>query len=442
MHNPERERQGLTPWEDPPICREGNVDMSDSAISGKPSPAIRLRDFLRRNLRQYGILIAMVAIVIIFEFTTNGVLLKPINVARLIKQNSYILILAIGMMLCILTGGNIDLAVGSIVAFVSAGSGLMSGTWGWPPIVSIFFGLLMGVAAGMWQGFFIAVVRIPPFIATLGGMLLFRGLNNLILNGLTIGLPQLYITIASATIPDFFSMAGVTVPNFITGDPEQTLHLTTVVIVFIATVGLIAGMIANRQGKLRHGFVVGSAGAFVGQVVAIFVFINLFGLWMAAADGFPYVLILLVALILFYSFFTMKTVAGRHIYALGGNEKAAALSGVDTRKVMFWVYTNMGFLSAVAGIVFAGRLNAASPLAGDGFELDAIAACFIGGASAKGGVGTIIGAIIGGLIVGVLNNGMSIMGFNIFVQAVVKGLVLLGAVAFDVYSKSKASTMK
>jgi putative multiple sugar transport system permease protein len=401
-----------------------------------------LKDLVRRNLRQYGILIAMVAIVIIFEFATNGVLLKPINVARLIKQNSYILILAIGMMLCILTGGNIDLAVGSIVAFVSACSGLLSVTWGWSPIVSIIVALVMGVLAGMWQGFFIAVVKIPPFICTLAGMLLFRGLNNLILNGLTIGLPQLYITIASATIPDFFVKAGITVPNFVTGDPDQTIHLATIAVVLIASLILLVGMFVNRQGKIRHGFVVSSAGAFIGQSVTIFLLINLFGLWIAAADGLPYVVILLVVLILVYSFFTMKTVAGRHIYALGGNERAAALSGVNTSRVMFGVYTNMGFLSAVAGIVFAGRLNAASPLAGDGFELDAIAACFIGGASAKGGIGTIIGAIIGGLIVGVLNNGMSIMGFNIFVQAVVKGLVLLGAVAFDVYSKSKASTKK
>lgn len=199
-------------------------------------------------------------------------------------------------------------------------------------------------------------------------------------------------------------------------------------IVLIASSILVIGMAFDRKGKVKHGFTVGSAGAFIAKSVALFLVINLFGLWIAAANGFPYVLILLVALVLIYSFFTTKTVAGRHIYALGGNEKAAALSGVNTKKVMFWVYANMGFLSAVAGIVFAGRLNAASPLAGEGFELDVIAACFIGGASAKGGVGTIIGAIIGGLIVGILNNGMSIMGFNIFIQAVVKGLVLLLAV--------------
>ncbi len=401
-----------------------------------------MTDVVLQNLRKYGILFAMIVVVIVFEFTTKGVLLRPINVARMIMQNSYILIMAIGMMLCILTGGNIDLAVGSIVAFVSASCGLMAVKWGWPPIISIFLGLGMGVLAGMWQGFFISAVKVPPFICTLGGMLVFRGLNNMILNGETLSLPQLYVTLSSGILPDFFANAGIHIPNFITRDPEETLHLTTIVIVFVATLALVVGMLFDRRGKIKNGYAVGSTGGFIGKVVAIFLSINLFGLWTAAANGFPYVLFLLVALIIIYTFFTTKTVAGRHIYALGGNEKAAALSGVDTKKVMFWVYTNMGLLSAVGGIVYAGRLNASSPLAGDGFELDVIAACFIGGASAKGGVGTIIGAIIGGLMVGVLNNGMSIMGADIFLQAVIKGLVLLTAVAFDVYSKSKTSTRK
>ncbi|HUX39409.1 MAG TPA: sugar ABC transporter permease, partial [Rectinemataceae bacterium] len=288
--------------------------------------------------------------------------------------------------------------------------------------------------------FFIAFVKIPPFICTLGGMLLFRGLNNMILNGETIGLPKLYVTIASDSIPDFITTETLSVPNFVTG--QGTLHLATILIVFLASLVLVGGMALDRRTKVSYGFTVASLGAFIAKTFGLFLVINLFGLWTAAAEGFPYVLILLVALVLFYTFFTTKTVAGRHVYALGGNEKAAALSGVNTKKVMFWVYTNMGFLSAVAGIVYAGRLNASSPLAGEGFELEVIAACFIGGASAKGGVGTIIGAIIGGLMVGVLNNGMSIMGADIFLQAVVKGLVLIIAVAFDVYSKSKSFTKK
>ncbi|WP_319562115.1 multiple monosaccharide ABC transporter permease [Marispirochaeta sp.] len=398
----------------------------------------QLKMVFRRNMRQYAILMALIAIVIIFQIATNGILLKPINVYRLIGQNSYILIMAIGMTLCILTGGNIDLSVGSIVAFVSACSALFSVMWGLPAGLSIVLGLFVGLLAGVWNGFWIAHIKIPSFIATLAGMLLFRGLNNLILNGETIPLPDLYITVASGSIPDFFASAGVQVPNFVTG--SGVLHVTTIVIVLVASLILILFMLLDRKNKLAHGFMLGSSTAFIVKVVSLFLIINVFGLWLAAANGFPYVLFLLVTLIIIYSFIATKTVAGRHVYAVGGNEKAAALSGVDIKKVMFWVYANMGFLAGIAGIVFAGRLNAASPLAGKDFELDVIAACFIGGASMKGGEGTIIGAIIGGLIMGILNNGMSILGFNIFIQSVIKGLVLLIAVSFDVYSKSKTST--
>ncbi len=398
----------------------------------------QLKIVIRRNLRQYAILMALITIIIIFQIATKGILLKPINVYRLIGQNSYILIMSIGMTLCILTGGNIDLSVGSIVAFVSACSALFSVTWGLPAGLAIFLGLLMGLLAGFWQGFWIAHVKIPSFIATLAGMLLFRGLNNLLLNGLTIPLPDLYVTIASGSIPDFLGAAGLQVPNFITG--SGVFHVTTIIIVFIASLVLVLFMFFDRKSKAAHGFILGSFTAFMVKTVSLFIIINIFGLWLAAANGFPYVLFLLVSLIIIYSFIANKTVAGRHVYAVGGNEKAAALSGVNIKKVMFWVYANMGLLAGLAGIVFAGRLNAASPLAGKDFELDVIAACFIGGASMKGGEGTIIGGIIGGLIMGILNNGMSILGFNIFIQSVIKGLVLLAAVSFDVYSKSKTTT--
>ncbi len=412
--------------------------VNENELNTKNSIIGRLKDTFRHNLRQYAILLALIFIVIIFQITTNGILLKPINVTRLIAQNSYILILAIGMVLCILTGGNIDLSVGSVVAFVSASSALFSVFWGLPVILSIFLGLCMGLFAGMWQGFWIAYVKIPAFIVTLAGMLLFRGLNNLILNGETIPLPQMYITIASDSIPDFISGMGITVHNIITG--RGNLHLATILIGLIASVILVAGLYIGRKRKEKYNFTVGSISAFISKAISIFIVINLFSFWLSAANGLPIILVLLTVLILIYTFITTKTIAGRHIYALGGNEKAAELSGVNTKRIMFGVYANMGFLSGIAGIVFAGRLNSASPIAGNMFELDAIAACFIGGASAKGGVGTVIGAIIGGLIMGILNNGMSIMGFNIFIQSVVKGLVLLLAVAFDVYSKSKSST--
>ncbi len=385
-----------------------------------------IKSIVKNNMRQYAMLIALIAIVLLFQVLTGGILLRPINVSRLIQQNSYILILAIGMVLCILTGGNIDLSVGSIVAVVSASSALFSVEFHIPVLISILLSLLLGLLVGMWQGYWIAYVHIPAFIVTLAGMLVFRGINNLILEGETIALPQLYITIASGSIPDFI------------GGQDSDLHITTIVIGVLVSLVYVFGQLKNRQTKISYKFEVASMGFFIIQHGIMFVVINLFFLWLAMANGLLYIIIILAVLIAVYSFITLKTVAGRHIYALGGNSKAAALSGIKTKKVLFGVYANMGLLGAVAGIVFAGRLNSASPLAGDGFELDAIASCFIGGASATGGVGTVIGAIIGGLIMGILNNGMSIMGISVFWQQIVKGLVLLFAVAFDVYSKSKS----
>lgn len=377
----------------------------------------------KNNIRQYAMLIALIAIMILFQILTGGILLKPINVQRLIMQNSYILILAIGMVLCILTGGNIDLSVGSIVALVSASSALFSVVWKIPVPMAIILSLCLGLLAGMWQGYWIAYVKIPAFIVTLAGMLVFRGINNLILNGETIGLPREYVVIASESIPDFFGNGRV--------------HLTSIIIGIISSIIFIIIQAKSRKNKQKYGFELGSDSSFIFQMILLMVVINIFTFWLALAEGIPYIVMILVVLIIIYSFITSKTVIGRHIYALGGNAKAAELSGIKTKKILFMTYANMGLLSAVAGIVFAGRLNSASPLAGQGFELDAIASCFIGGASATGGVGTVIGAVIGGLIMGILNNGMSIMGVSVFWQQIVKGLVLLAAVAFDVYSKSK-----
>jgi putative multiple sugar transport system permease protein len=246
----------------------------------------------------------------------------------------------------------------------------------------------------------------------------------LILNGQTIALPDPYITIASGTLPDFFG--------------GSSLHLTTLFLGFLVSILYVFFKRLDRRSKLKNNFHVPSYRAHLTEVISIFLVINVFMYWLARAEGLPYIVIILVALISIYTFVTKKTVVGRHIYAMGGNAKTAALSGIKTKKILFAAYINMGLMAAVAGIDFAGRLNSSSPVAGVGFELDAIAACFIGGASATGGVGTIIGAIIGGLIMGILNNGMSIMGINIFWQSIVKGMVLLLAVAFDVYSKSKS----
>ncbi len=383
-----------------------------------------IKSIIKHNMRQYAMLVALLTIMLFFQVTSGGILLKPINVQRIIMQNSYVLILAVGMLICILTGGNIDLSVGSVVAFVSATSALFSVVLGLPVGISIILSLICGILAGAWQGFWISYVNIPSFIVTLAGMLVFRGINNLILNGQTIALPDAYVTIASGTLPDFLG--------------GTSLHLTTLVIGIVASIIYVIYKRLDRKNKIKNNFHVPNYKTHLIEVVSIFLLTNVFMFWLSLAEGLPYIVIILIGLISIYTFITKKTVVGRHIYAMGGNAKTAALSGVKTKKILFAAYVNMGLMAAVAGIVFAGRLNSSSPVAGVGFELDAIAACFIGGASATGGVGTVIGAIIGGLIMGILNNGMSIMGINIFWQSIVKGLVLLLAVAFDVYSKSKS----
>lgn len=387
--------------------------------------SLELKNRFMAHLKQNAMIIALIFIVILFQITTDGILLKPLNVTNLILQNSYILVLAIGMLLCILSGGNIDLSVGSVAAFVGAISATLSVTFGMSTVPTIIISLLVGAAVGVWQGYWIAYVRIPAFIATLAGMLVFRGLTMVILKGRTLApYPVSYQKIASGFIPD------------IIGDGSG-LHLTTVLIGVIFSLIYIYMRIKSRQSKKQFNFEVSSTLSFILITTAIVVTINLFTVWLALYKGIPNVLVLLATLVIVYSFLTNKTIIGRHIYAFGGNEKAARLSGVKTNRVLFGVYVNMAILAALAGIIFSGRLNAATPKAGTLFELDAIAACYIGGASATGGIGTIIGAIIGGLIMGVLNNGMSIMGVSIDWQQAIKGMVLLSAVAFDVYSKKR-----
>lgn len=381
---------------------------------------------LRSNIRQYAMLIALIVIMIFFQITTNGILLVPMNVTNLILQNSYVLILAIGMTLCILTGGNIDLSVGSVAAFIAAIIGTLIINQKMSVISAIIIGLLIGALIGVWQGFWIAYVRIPAFIVTLAGMLLFRGLTNTILKGLTLSpFPKSFQSISSGYIPDFF-------PFF------DKFNLTPIVVSIILSIILIFVQIRKRRAKIKSGMELTPDFLFITQLLLTVFAINLFAYWLAAHKGIPIILVILGVLISGYHFFTTKTVPGRYIYAVGGNEKAAKLSGIDTNKVLFFVYLNMAVLSAVAGIAFSARTNSAFPAMGNGFELDAIAACFIGGASATGGIGTVIGAIIGALVMGVLNNGMSIMGFGIDWQMTIKGFVLLMAVAFDVFSKNKA----
>lgn len=380
---------------------------------------------LKGNIRQYVMVIALIVVIILFQILTKGVLLKPLNISNLISQNAYILILAIGMLLCILTGGNVDLSVGSVAGFVGAISATMMLKMNVPVLPTIIVSIILGLIIGCWQGFWIAYVGVPAFIATLAGMLIFRGLTLVVLKGTSLApLPDGYTFLASGFIPDV-PMLGFK-------------NILAIACGIIASILYVLKELNSRKNKRKYGFEVTPNAIFIPQVIAILVVINAFTYSLASYKGIPMVLIIVVLLVLVYSFVTMKTIPGRHIYAFGGNAKAAQLSGVNTKKVMFWVYANMGVLAALAGVIFTGRLNSATPKSGVNFELDAIAACFIGGASTSGGVGTVVGAMVGGLLMGVLNNGMSIMGISIDWQQAIKGFVLLAAVAFDVYSKSKS----
>lgn len=371
------------------------------------------------NIRQFSMLIALVVIMALFQWLTEGILLTPQNVTNLIMQNGYVIILTIGMLLCILSSGSIDLSVGSIVAFIGAVLGELIVQMGMNTWAAIGIALVIGALIGMWQGFWIAYMRIPAFIVTLAGMLVFRGLTQFVLQGLTL-----------SPFPDDFNFIS---SGFIAGKS------TALILGGIAIALYIAISIRKRISKKNHGFDTVSLPLFILQMVVIVGVIGLFSYWLTLYKGVPVLLVLMLVLIIAYSFFTSKTVPGRYLYAMGGNEKAAVLSGIKTKKVLFWTFVNMAVLSAVAGIVYTSRLQAATPTAGLNFELDAIAACFIGGASSSGGVGTIVGAVIGALVMGVLNNGLSIMGVGSDMVQTIKGLVLLAAVVFDILSKKRAS---
>ncbi|GAA5029354.1 multiple monosaccharide ABC transporter permease [Microbacterium fluvii] len=376
------------------------------------------------DLGKNGIFLALIAVVVLFTILTNGILLRPQNISNLVVQNGYILVLAIGMVMIIIAG-HIDLSVGSVAAFIGAVSGVLAVKWELPWFLAIVLSLLIGALVGAWQGFWVAFVGIPAFIVTLAGMLIFRGLALVVLGNANIGsFPTEYRAIGNGFLSGIF---GET-------DPD----LFTLVIGAIAIVAFVVQQVRTRRGRQKYDQEVEPGVWFVAKLVLIAVVIGWFSWALASYKGIPVTLIILAALVLIYGVVMNRTVFGRHIYAIGGNRHAAELSGIKTRRVDFWLFVNMGVLAALAGLIFTARLNLAGPKAGDGFELEAISAAFIGGAAVQGGVGTIGGAIIGGLIIGVLNNGMSIMGIGIEWQQAVKGLVLLLAVAFDVYNKRRS----
>ncbi|SDS00482.1 putative multiple sugar transport system permease protein [Friedmanniella luteola] len=381
--------------------------------------------FLAGRLRQIGIFIALIAIVILFQILTQGTLLTPRNVTSIINQNAYVLILAIGMVMIIIAG-HIDLSVGSVVAFVGAMSGIFIVQWGLPVWAGVLLGLVVGGLIGAWQGFWVAYVGIPAFIVTLAGMLTFRGLTQMVLQNVPITpFPDSYVAIGSGFLPQ---------PS-----ATSTFEILTVVLGVAATAGLLLSQFRERAKRVKMGLEDEPRSWFLVKAAFTAVFILAITFTLASYRGTPIVLVILAALVLLYSTVMNRFVFGRHVYARGGNLHAAQLSGVDTKRVDFWLFVNMGVLAAIAGIAFTARSNSALPGAGTGFELDAIAAVFIGGAAVTGGIGTVTGAMIGGLIMGVLNNGMSLLGLGSEVQSFIKGFVLLLAVAFDIFNKRRAA---
>jgi putative multiple sugar transport system permease protein len=384
--------------------------------------------FIKANIRDYALLLALLVIMVFFQLTTHGTVFKPVNMTNIILQNSYIVVMALGMLL-IIVAGHIDLSVGSVSGFVGAVAAVLMVTYKLDIISSVLICIALGGLIGAVQGYFTAYHKIPAFIVTLAGMLVFKGLALTVLGGASVGpFPKTFQLLSSGFVPDIFGGA-------LFGQPFNILAL---VIGAITTALIVYFNFRERRNQEEHGLAEEPDMIFYGRNLLIIAAFMGFSFLMAQYKGLPNVLIVMFGLIAVFVFMTTRTTIGRRIYAIGGNEKAAKLSGINTEYLTFLTFVIMGALAALAGLIFAARLNVATPKAGAGFELEVIAACFIGGAATTGGVGKVIGAVIGAFMIGVMNNGMSIMGIGIDLQQVIKGLVLLTAVYFDVYNKAKA----
>ena len=377
-------------------------------------------------VKKYTMVIAFVLVVIVFSITTGGKILFAQNINNLISQNGYVFVLGTGMLLCILTGGNIDLSVGSVVCF-TMGIGALILKNGTPTIVAVLAMLVVGLLVGMFQGFWIAWVSVPPFIATLAGMYAFRGLSNVVLGGLSVGVNnETYLKVfgggADCYVPDFFGGSG--------------LNITCIALGVLAVIAIVIMKLRSQSIRKKLGLASGGVGELL-QTIIICALVLWVSYKLAQYKGIPSVLIWIGLILLIYGYITRNTAIGRYLYAVGGNEKATRLSGVNTKMVYFLAYANMGLLAGFAGVLVLARAGHAEPTYGMGYEMDAIASCFIGGASAYGGVGEITGVIIGAALMGVINQGMSIMGISTNYQSAVKGIVLLVAVLVDVLSKKE-----
>ncbi len=408
----------MTPMTPTPTATLASAPAEATASNDKP-----LLEHLKHNFREYGMFITLVAIMGFFQFMTDGTLLQPLNLTNLLLQNSYIVIMALGMLL-VIVAGHIDLSVGSVCGFIGALAAVLMVEYRWHFLPASLVCLLCGGLIGALQGWFVAFSRIPSFIVTLAGMLVFKGLALALLAGQSVGpFPPEFQMLSSGFIPDLFSMEG--------------LKLTSLLLGVAVAVALAVAGVRARANRLRHGVQAEPLAFFAARTAVFAALLVYFSYLLASYKGLPNVLVVMALLIVLFDFVTSRTTIGRRIYAMGGNEKAAKLSGIKTERLSFYAFINMGVLAALAGLVFAARLNTATPKAGLGFELDVIAACFIGGASASGGVGKVMGAVIGAFVMGVMNNGMSILGIGIDYQQVIKGVVLLAAVLVDVYNKNK-----
>ena len=378
--------------------------------------------FLTKN----SMVIALIVVFILFYFLTGGRLLYAQNMSNLLLQNGYVLVMACGMLLCILTGGNIDLSVGSVICMVGGLAAVLLTNHGVNVFVTIPLCIVIGVAAGIWQGYWIGYVRIPPFITTLGGMFIFRGFGRLILDSKT-------VAVQDETFLNIFTMY-IKIPGL-----DTEAHIWSPLLIGVLAVAfIIYSTVSSRANKAKKGYRQNSMVADFGRAAAVSVVLLFYCYLLCQYKGISVMLVWVVVICMIYHFITSKTAFGRYFYAVGGNEKATQLSGINTNKVYFIAYANMGLLAGLCGLLCLARVGSVNGSTGTSFEMDAIGSCFIGGASAYGGSGTIPGVIIGALLLGVINMGMSIMGIGDSWQYVVKGGVLLLAVIFDVVSNRKS----
>ncbi|MDT2523223.1 multiple monosaccharide ABC transporter permease [Enterococcus raffinosus] len=398
--------------------------MENATKESKERSTINIKEKVLDIFSKYSMVIILIALLIAFQLMTGGIFLRPLNITNIVLQNSHILVLAAGMLLVVLLGF-VDLSVGSVMAFVGAIAGMMMVNNHMSPWLAVPICLAIGALIGAWQGFWVAYVGIPAFIVTLAGLLMFRGLTQVVLGGQSLApFPRAFQKISTGYLPEVFvSSSG--------------MHFLTLILGAVLALGLVFFQWKAREKRKQNLFEVPSMNAFIVKSVLTVAIVLGLSYIFAAYQGFPVILIILGVIVGVYGFLTNSTVAGRQIYATGGNLKAAQLSGIKTKKITFWVFVNMGMMAALAGLILAARLNAATPQAGTSLELDAMASVYFGGASTSGGIGTITGAIVGGLVMGVLNNGMSILGIGVDWQQAIKGLILLLAVVLDIYNKKR-----